>query len=78
MINLWSDALWFPIGMLLFCVLLWIRNAQIYGVRIDFIFGTPAQRKAYDNLPKYGAMIWNPKFWLLWTTYQWSKYMGVL
>lgn len=51
------------------------RNTTIWRVRVAFIDDDKLFTDAYNALPSYYAMIYNPRYWSLSTKQQWVGFV---
>lgn len=51
------------------------RNHSVYRVGVA-ILQSPDWLDTYFQLPRYDAMLWNPKYWLLWTESDWRAWVA--
>lgn len=51
------------------------RNTTIWKVRVAFIDDDELFTDAYNALPSYDAMIYNPRYWHLSTKQQWVEFV---
>ena len=51
-----------------------VRNDAVFRVRMTFI-DADDYPTGYHCLPSYRAMVFNPRYWLLWTTKQWREWI---
>ena len=68
------------ISIALFALLLtfyfgFIRNQAVYLIRMYFINTDSSYPIAFRALPSYDAMLYHPRYQLLWTKAQWLKWV---
>lgn len=52
-----------------------LRLTLVAPTRLWFIHNDPEFPKQYDALPSFDAMLFNPKYCLLWTVSHWQKWL---
>lgn len=65
---------WTTWVVILWLIPLLVRNWFVFNVRIDFI-DMKDFPLSYQKLPDYDSMLANPKYYLLWTTSHWQKWV---
>lgn len=60
---------------ILFAAFLAVRNQCVYNVRIAAI-DVNDRLRTYEALPSYDAMLYHPKYWLLWTRAHWFAWLA--
>jgi hypothetical protein len=53
-----------------------LRNHEVCRVRIAFINAGGLWDGTYEALPSYDAMLFHPKYQLLWTATHWRNWVG--
>lgn len=51
------------------------RNDRTLDIRRQFLMDQGLFTGAYEKLPHYGAMIFHPKYWRLWTKSDWVQWI---
>lgn len=73
--TLLSSIDWIILGLILWMALLLVRNFVTHKIRIHVIDSGYDWVKRYDKLPSYETMLFNPKYWGLWTTRKWDSWI---
>ena len=71
--TLLSSIDWIIVGLILWLALLLVRNNVTCTIRIHVIYDDWPKR--YNKLPSYDAMLFNPRYWGMWTQKQWDSWI---
>lgn len=58
--------------LLIYSFLGLVRNDVVYNIKTHFL---ETDWDAYQRLPEYGEMLYNPKHYFRWTVKSWEKYV---
>lgn len=68
--------LYLALVLFVFCIFTMVRNQFVCSVRIAVIDANGLFDGRYETLPSYDAMVFMPKYWLLWTEGHWSAWIA--
>lgn len=63
-------------ALMLYCAFMLHRNTRVHDIRVAFINDRALFPLAYEALPSYDAMLYNPRYWLLWTKEHWVAWLA--
>lgn len=58
------------------CFVFLLRNDAVYKVRCYFIDDKSLWMWGYLELPAYDEMLYNPKYWTMWSKEHWIKWVN--